>query len=73
MNTMNMSTEEIVGLVAELTRELAIRAGMGSGIEQVLREKACPECGKQMKMRNGKHGQFLGCVGYPKCKHTEKL
>jgi len=36
-------------------------------------EKACPECGKPMKVRRGKRGVFLGCSGYPKCRHTEAL
>lgn len=36
-------------------------------------DKVCPECGKPLVVRNGKFGQFLGCSGYPKCKHIEKL
>lgn len=35
--------------------------------------KLCPECGRVMKKRNGKFGEFLGCSGYPNCRHTEKL
>lgn len=35
----------------------------------------CPQCGKPMKSRtvqNGQHAgkQFLGCTGYPACKHS---
>lgn len=33
----------------------------------------CPECGRDMVLRNGKYGEFLGCSGYPKCKHIEKI
>ncbi len=32
----------------------------------------CPECGKAMVVRVGKRGPFLGCSGYPKCRHTEE-
>lgn len=28
----------------------------------------CPKCSKEMKIRFGKFGVFLGCVNYPKCK-----
>ncbi len=35
--------------------------------------KLCPECGRVMKKRNGKFGEFLGCSGYPNCRHTEKI
>lgn len=37
--------------------------------EQKLR--LCPECGKLLKLRNGRFGEFWGCSGYPRCRHTE--
>lgn len=30
--------------------------------------KKCEKCGKEMVVRNGRYGYFLGCSGYPKCK-----
>lgn len=33
-------------------------------------EIACPDCGKPMKIRRGKHGVFYGCTDYPGCKGT---
>ena len=36
-------------------------------------DKICPECGKPLVIRYGKYGEFLGCSGFPKCKHVEKL
>lgn len=35
--------------------------------------KDCPKCGSAMMKRNSAKGQFLGCSGYPKCKHTEEV
>ena len=35
------------------------------------KEKICPECGLPMKKRNGRFGEFWGCIGYPDCRHTE--
>lgn len=31
-------------------------------------EQKCPKCGKDMKVRHGRFGAFLGCTGYPECK-----
>jgi hypothetical protein len=34
----------------------------------------CRECGEGvMVKRNGRHGPFLGCSNYPRCKHTESV
>jgi DNA topoisomerase-1 len=30
----------------------------------------CEECGKPMVIRQGRRGPFLGCSGYPKCRHA---
>ncbi len=34
-------------------------------------KKVCPECGEDMVVREGEHGKFWGCTGYPECEHTE--
>ncbi|MGB2796728.1 MAG: type I DNA topoisomerase, partial [Phycisphaerae bacterium] len=33
----------------------------------------CPECGKPLLKKWSKHGAFLGCSGFPDCKHTQTL
>ncbi|MFW9867033.1 MAG: topoisomerase DNA-binding C4 zinc finger domain-containing protein [Candidatus Thorarchaeota archaeon] len=33
-------------------------------------EVLCPKCGKQLIIRSGKYGKFLGCTSYPECKFT---
>lgn len=35
--------------------------------------KICPECNMPMQKRNGRYGQFWGCTGFPRCRHTENL
>lgn len=30
----------------------------------------CPRCGKQLVLRKGKNGPFIGCGGYPNCRFT---
>ncbi|RMF88046.1 MAG: type I DNA topoisomerase, partial [Nitrospirae bacterium] len=33
----------------------------------------CPKCGKPLLLKEGRYGPFLGCSGYPKCRHIEPL
>ncbi len=45
------------------------------GLDGALIERACPECGAKLVIRTNRHTeqQFLGCVRYPTCRHTEGL
>lgn len=36
-------------------------------------QRNCPKCDAPMRLRNGANGPFLGCTGYPGCKHTEQV
>jgi DNA topoisomerase-1 len=33
----------------------------------------CPKCGKELLLRRGRLGEFLGCAGYPKCRFTQNF
>lgn len=33
----------------------------------------CPRCGKQLVLRHGKNGDFMGCSGYPHCRFTKRV
>ncbi len=33
----------------------------------------CPKCQKELIVRRGRLGEFLGCSGYPKCKFTQNF
>jgi DNA topoisomerase-1 len=37
--------------------------------------KTCPKCGRRLTIkRNSETGEeFLGCTGFPDCRHTEPL
>jgi DNA topoisomerase-1 len=35
--------------------------------------RTCSDCGKPMIVRWNRFGRFLGCSGYPECRHTEQL
>ena len=34
---------------------------------------SCPKCGSSLIKRNGKFGEFWGCLNYPNCEFTRKL
>ena len=34
---------------------------------------ACPTCGKALVKRKSKHGEFIGCSGFPKCRFTKPI
>ncbi len=36
-------------------------------------QNVCPECGGELKERNGRFGPFMGCSNYPKCNYTRKI
>ncbi|PLW80519.1 DNA topoisomerase I [Candidatus Woesearchaeota archaeon] len=36
-------------------------------------KKQCPKCGKDLVLRSSFYGKFLGCSGFPKCRHIEQL
>lgn len=36
-------------------------------------EEPCPKCGRQLTIRLGRRGRFVGCSGYPECDYTRSL
>lgn len=39
--------------------------------ENNINNNICPRCGKDLVKRKGKHGDFIGCSGFPKCRFTK--
>ena len=39
----------------------------------ILSGKTCPDCGRPLAIRKGPYGEFLGCTGFPRCRHIEKI
>ena len=35
--------------------------------------RQCPICGRELRKRKGKFGEFLGCSGFPTCKGSRGL
>jgi len=38
-----------------------------------LTDVVCEKCGKNMIIKEGRFGRFLGCSTYPECKHTQTI
>jgi DNA topoisomerase-1 len=36
-------------------------------------EDACPECGKQLVIKEGRYGRFKACSGYPDCQYKQSM
>lgn len=44
-----------------------------TGEPEIVEGRECPKCQSPMIYRVGRYGKFIGCSGYPKCKHIEPL
>ena len=40
-------------------------------IEDEVTDVVCEECGRNMVIKYGPHGKFLGCPGFPECRNTK--
>jgi DNA topoisomerase-1 len=45
----------------------------GGSREALLTDELCGQCGKNMVVKEGRFGKFMGCSGYPECKNTMPL
>ncbi|ORU94019.1 MAG: DNA topoisomerase I [Cycloclasticus sp. symbiont of Poecilosclerida sp. N] len=44
-----------------------------SDVTQEAMDEKCPECDKQLSIRLGRNGRFIGCTDYPECSYTRNL
>jgi len=38
---------------------------------EYVEDRVCPLCGKKLIIRFGRFGKFIGCSGFPECRHVE--
>lgn len=55
------------------TRAVEEKVETASQDAELVEGRQCPECGNALKIKHGRFGKFIGCSGYPKCKHIESL
>lgn len=44
-----------------------------SDVTQEALNENCPQCGKPLSLRLGRHNRFIGCTGYPECNYTRSV
>jgi hypothetical protein len=77
----NVRTNEVSEAVSvynslrkQLNGELDFNPAEQAEINQTESGKTCPNCGRTLVRRKAKNGDtFLGCIGYPNCRHTQTL
>ncbi len=40
---------------------------------ELVEGRSCPECNQPLAIKSGRYGKFIGCTGYPACRHIEPL
>jgi len=57
----------------DYTRDLGEGKDKEPAAPELVEGRACPDCGSALQIKRGKYGKFIGCTGYPKCRHIEPL
>ncbi len=79
LDAVSRGEEEWVPLLAQFWtpfRELIDTTEKNVSRQDVTHEaldEACPKCGKQLSIRLGRRGRFVGCDGFPECDYTRSL
>lgn len=58
----------------DFSRQIDEKEGVSrADVTQEKLDEACPKCGKQLSIRLGRRGKFIGWAGYPECDYTRNL
>jgi DNA topoisomerase-1 len=57
----------------DYTRDLGEGKDQEQAAPEIIEGRTCPECGSALQVKRGKFGKFVGCTGYPKCRHIEPM
>jgi len=55
-----------------LEKALSKQEDIKQSLQKKIDEK-CPECGRDLIVKWGRNGKFIGCTGYPECTYTRPL
>ncbi len=53
-------------------RKIAKGGEVQTVLPPVMLDEKCPDCDKNLAIRNGRFGEFTACSDYPKCKYIKK-
>jgi DNA topoisomerase-1 len=54
------------------TQKITVREGQVQVKKEEVLEETCPECGKNLAKKHGRYGEYVGCTGYPDCRHVKR-
>ena len=52
------------------TRRVQVANGIVEVKHEELLEEVCPQCGKPLARKHGRHGEYVGCSGHPACRYV---
>jgi DNA topoisomerase-1 len=50
---------------------ITTKAGVAAAKPDQILEDRCPNCGKNLVVKQGRFGEFTACTGYPECKYVK--
>ncbi len=50
---------------------IATRQGVSAAKPDQILDEKCPQCGKNLVIKQGRFGEFTACTGYPECKYVK--
>ncbi|MEO7191227.1 MAG: type I DNA topoisomerase [Vicinamibacterales bacterium] len=51
---------------------IATKQGVTAAKPDQVLEEVCPNCGKNLVIKQGRFGEFTACTGYPECKYVKQ-
>jgi DNA topoisomerase I len=51
---------------------IATKQGVAAAKPDQILDEACPNCGKNLVVKQGRFGEFTACTGYPECKYVKQ-
>ena len=51
---------------------IATKQGVAAAKPDQVLEERCPNCGKNLVVKQGRFGEFTACTGYPECKYVKQ-
>ena len=51
---------------------IATKQGVSAAKPDQILDEICPNCGKNLVLKQGRFGEFTACTGYPECKYIKQ-
>jgi DNA topoisomerase-1 len=50
---------------------IATKQGVSAAKPDIILDEKCPNCGKNLVVKQGRFGEFTACTGYPECRYVK--